>query len=171
MIAVQLAYRPHVVYRIFGFAGELLYVGISANPFGRLDSHRTKKVWWDQIAFVEFEHFPNRDAALNAEYHAIVAEKPIHNLQARPPKPPVEPGVPEEHGRPKPWWWPDGVRQGKDRRPASPLRKKRKKRKKKPEPARVGAPTVGCLKCTVAKRANGPSTAPCEPCKSRILGA
>lgn len=68
------------LYRHFDSDGRLLYVGISLSAVSRLRQHATSSHWFKEIARVEIEKLPSREAALNAERHAIHNEKPIHNL-------------------------------------------------------------------------------------------
>jgi predicted GIY-YIG superfamily endonuclease len=58
---------------------QLLYIGITHDFYQRDDSHRRRSTWRSQSTRVEVELHPNRQAAMLAEHHAIVAEVPIHN--------------------------------------------------------------------------------------------
>ena len=71
------------LYRHFDKAGKLLYVGISLNAVYRLAQHRDCAHWFEEIARIDIELFPNRREALFAERKAIANENPRHNL-ARP---------------------------------------------------------------------------------------
>lgn len=64
----------------------MLYVGISLSALHRLAQHKTDSHWFDEIARVEIEKHPTREAALLAERRAIASENPRHNLK----RPPVE---------------------------------------------------------------------------------
>jgi len=75
------AEKPTRLYRHFNAAGELLYVGISLNPFARLNGHAHMSHWSDDIVRIEIERHPSRDAAEAAERAAIAAEKPRHNFR------------------------------------------------------------------------------------------
>lgn len=75
------------LYRHFDAAGVLLYVGISDDHERRLDQHRRRKPWFGEIARIDVEYHPTREAALEAEAVAIKAEKPLHNGAQRPPEP------------------------------------------------------------------------------------
>lgn len=69
------------VYRHFDANGALLYVGMGWSTLARLmRGHRKQSHWFDQIARIEIERFPTREAAYKAEWDAIVKEKPRHNL-------------------------------------------------------------------------------------------
>lgn len=68
------------LYRHFNAAGDLLYVGISLNAVARLCQHRQAAPWFPDIARVEIEWLPTREAALDAEKAAIRSERPLHNV-------------------------------------------------------------------------------------------
>lgn len=72
--------KPTALYRHFAADGSLLYVGISLSPIARLCQHRETSGWYGEIARVEVEWHPNREAALAAEKAAIQAEGPRHNV-------------------------------------------------------------------------------------------
>lgn len=67
------------LYRHFDKEGDLLYVGISIDPVARLVNHTSKSKWKDEIATITIERFESQHDAMNAEYRAIVDEKPRHN--------------------------------------------------------------------------------------------
>ncbi len=67
------------LYRFFNANHELLYVGITNNPFNRFSGHSKDKNWFNEIAYSTFEHYPNRLAVDKAETAAIKAEKPKYN--------------------------------------------------------------------------------------------
>jgi hypothetical protein len=94
MAWVDLQVRPHALYRFFGAGGTLLYIGITADLPTRLHDHRDDKPWWLGVTNVTLEHYPSRDAVLEAERRAIVAERPLcnnhHNEAGR-----VKPSKPE----------------------------------------------------------------------------
>lgn len=68
------------LYRHFDAAGNLLYVGISIQPFTRTEQHSRNKQWWPSIATISIEWFDDREAALTAERDAIANEYPRHNV-------------------------------------------------------------------------------------------
>jgi hypothetical protein len=78
--ATELETETHGLYRFWDSAGRLLYVGISVNPLSRFDQHRAEKPWWDDIASVTIERYPNRSEVLDAEREAIRSEKPAFNV-------------------------------------------------------------------------------------------
>lgn len=67
------------LYRHFDMAGDLLYIGISLNAIARLAQHRQTSPWFESIARIEVEWFDSRQAAFDAERHAIQTESPAHN--------------------------------------------------------------------------------------------
>lgn len=69
------------LYRHYDAQGVLLYVGVSLNAVGRLADHKRAAPWFCKISRVTVEHYASREAALEAERLAIVAEKPLHNVQ------------------------------------------------------------------------------------------
>lgn len=69
------------LYRLYDDAGELLYVGIGAQPKSRISEHR-KKPWGSEIHSTTTEWHESRDAALAAEAAAIAAERPAYNIVA-----------------------------------------------------------------------------------------
>ena len=71
------------LYRHFDKDGTLLYVGVTASPLIRQSDHCGTSKWGREIATITVEHFDNRRAALAAEWTAIQAEKPRHNIVGR----------------------------------------------------------------------------------------
>lgn len=70
----------HALYRFFDSAGALLYVGITFDPGSRWRKHRDGKPWWTEVARIDIETHPDRNAVLQAEEAAIRAEHPLHNV-------------------------------------------------------------------------------------------
>jgi hypothetical protein len=83
------------LYRHFAEDGTLLYVGISLSWPARTRQHAQTARWFDQVAKVEIEHFPTREAALGAEREAIKREKPQFNIMHNRGS---EPGAPKVWG-------------------------------------------------------------------------
>jgi hypothetical protein len=77
------------LYRHFDSTGKLLYVGISLNPFERLQAHMIDSHWCSKISSITIEWFDTRRRALDAEMVAIGSEDPAHNVM-RPVRPEVE---------------------------------------------------------------------------------
>lgn len=69
------------LYRHFDAVGQLLYVGISLSAVARLAGHKQTAHWFENIARVDIEWHPTREAALEAEVSAIQLEHPLHNVQ------------------------------------------------------------------------------------------
>lgn len=72
--------QPHALYRFYDKADELLYVGLTCNPPGRLATHRRDKPWWTTITRIELETFPSRSSCMSAEKLAIKNEHPRFNV-------------------------------------------------------------------------------------------
>lgn len=72
------------VYRLYGGAGELLYVGMSNAPLERFIEHRDAKAWWPDVETYSIEWFMTRSEAENAEAAAIKDEWPVHNIAHQP---------------------------------------------------------------------------------------
>lgn len=72
--------RKTDLYRHYDESGDLLYVGISLGAVGRLQYHRKKSGWFEEIAKVTIEKFESAEAARAAEAEAIRAENPKHNI-------------------------------------------------------------------------------------------
>ena len=68
------------LYRMFNKEGDLLYVGISNNPFARLRAHSREKPWIEEVSRWEREYFVGRKAVREAELEAIRLEKPKYNI-------------------------------------------------------------------------------------------
>lgn len=68
------------LYRHFDESGALLYVGISLSAMQRMEQHRDRSGWFDQIANVKIERYPTRQDALRAEENAIRSERPKYNV-------------------------------------------------------------------------------------------
>lgn len=77
----ELPNRPHALYRFFDASDVLLYVGITASLGVRMGNHSKGKPWCTAVHHVAIDHFPTRQAALNAERRAIREEQPLHNQQ------------------------------------------------------------------------------------------
>jgi predicted GIY-YIG superfamily endonuclease len=71
------------LYRYFDSEGQLLYVGITGDNTKRQSQHRRSSFWFGEIAYATFEHFEERQKALEAEGKAIKDEKPLHNIAGK----------------------------------------------------------------------------------------
>jgi hypothetical protein len=70
------------LYRFFDADDRLLYIGISLSAVQRAAGHRHRQPWWDDVARMDVEHFPDvtRDEILRIEREAIRTERPLHNV-------------------------------------------------------------------------------------------
>lgn len=73
--------EPTALYRIWGAADLLLYIGVS-NDFGRRwKEHAKQQPWWGEMKrLTADEWFDSRGDAEDAEEAAIKAEHPKHNI-------------------------------------------------------------------------------------------
>lgn len=77
--------RRHYVYRCFGAAGRLLYIGCTSNLSQRIEAHTSGRA--DGTSGYLSQHmetwtateYPSRDAALEGERNAIRTEAPLMN--------------------------------------------------------------------------------------------
>ena len=80
----------HILYRFFDAAGDLLYVGITCNPPGRLKGHKTTKSWWSEVANITMERAESRSELKRLETAAIRRENPRYNIALKPQPRPVQ---------------------------------------------------------------------------------
>jgi hypothetical protein len=79
---------PCSVYRAYNAEGVLLYVGITARGVWRARQHGYRSEWWREMTRMEWEHFDNRNDALDRETELIAAQDPVHNkVRPTPDKP------------------------------------------------------------------------------------
>ena len=71
------------LYRLYGEEMELLYVGITWNPFARWTAHSRKHDWWDQVSHVDIYLCANERAARELETWCIKSLYPRHNKHQR----------------------------------------------------------------------------------------
>lgn len=76
---IDLNERRTALYRLYGEADALLYIGISHQPEVRFEQHADQKKWWPLVTRREIEWFDDRPAAAVAEATAIRAEDPEYN--------------------------------------------------------------------------------------------
>jgi len=69
----------HCLYRHYNDAGDLLYVGVSNNPYRRSQQHKRKSKWYTNVSKITLEWFDDRELACKAEAVAIFKEQPINN--------------------------------------------------------------------------------------------
>ena len=67
------------VYRHFSSAGELLYVGLSHQPFRRHSEHLRESEWLETVSAITLQWFDNEQSAADAERLAIAIECPRWN--------------------------------------------------------------------------------------------
>jgi excinuclease UvrABC nuclease subunit len=67
------------LYRHFTAGGDLLYVGLSVNPFQRLRQHRDASRWFDQVRHVEIVALKDVATAVVVEAISIALYKPPFN--------------------------------------------------------------------------------------------
>lgn len=72
--------QQHTLYRLYNADGDLLYIGITLNPFKRISEHKRTKEWFDEVANIRLERFPTLAAVAAAEIEAIRTEKPRENI-------------------------------------------------------------------------------------------
>jgi len=67
------------LYRFYGAADVLLYVGLSQCPFIRSKAHEARAPWYRDVRFMEVEWHASREDAARAETVAIDRERPLYN--------------------------------------------------------------------------------------------
>ena len=73
--------HPTFLYRLYDDSGQLLYIGISNSPIRRGSQHIDRQPWAHQVRRQEWSNpYPTREAALEAERQAIIAEQPRYNI-------------------------------------------------------------------------------------------
>lgn len=81
---LQLHSNRECVYRIFDVAGNLLYVGASANCTQRMESHRLASGWWPDAHVVTHQEILKPQDMFDVEREAIRAELPRFNFRDNP---------------------------------------------------------------------------------------
>lgn len=79
----------HAVYMFLNADGEVIYVGFSSNPSGRMDAHRTQSKWWPEVASARLTPYPDELSARRAERQAIEDLRPKHNIDGNPDRRPA----------------------------------------------------------------------------------
>lgn len=67
------------LYRLYDADGQLLYVGITANPKKRWYAHGRDKHWWPEVTRKTIEWFETRKSAERVEKIEIEEERPVYN--------------------------------------------------------------------------------------------
>lgn len=70
-----------VLYRYFGEAGDLLYIGITDEPGRRWKEHMKSQPWWASVRRQTAQWYDTRASAEVAEISAIRSERPLHNVR------------------------------------------------------------------------------------------
>lgn len=68
------------LYRLFGSADELLYIGISSRFGQRWREHARAQPWWPEVERQTVDWFASRELAAAAEAQAIKSEGPRYNV-------------------------------------------------------------------------------------------
>lgn len=71
------------LYRFYGDAGRLLYVGITSSPDRRFGQHAKSKEWWPEVRGISVDWYDTRQAVEAAERRAIAVEQPAYNKALR----------------------------------------------------------------------------------------
>jgi len=76
--------RPHecAVYRFYDVVGDLLYVGISWNPYRRWAAHRRRAAWFARAARVLVDVYESERDALRIEREWIRNASPSWNVRS-----------------------------------------------------------------------------------------
>lgn len=84
-----IAEQRTALYRFYDAQGELLYVGITNDPWRRWRQHVQEKPWYPQVKHQSVTWYDSKSAASKAETRAIRAERPEFNIAGalKPPKP------------------------------------------------------------------------------------
>lgn len=75
----MVADSPCCVYRFYDRSGTLLYVGMTGRLLMRPQQHEQTQPWWNEVATMTVEHYPDRPSASFAEKAAVRAENPLYN--------------------------------------------------------------------------------------------
>jgi predicted GIY-YIG superfamily endonuclease len=59
---------------------KVIYVGITDDLFGRMSQHRRMSRWWNRMVRMDWEEWPDRDAALRKERILIRRYRPPFNV-------------------------------------------------------------------------------------------
>lgn len=71
------------VYSFRDAQGALLYVGATeGDPQARIALHRDAHDWFDDVADVTIDEYPNALAAATAERQMLIDERPMYNIDA-----------------------------------------------------------------------------------------
>lgn len=71
---------PHWVYRVYDADERVLYVGCTLDPLRRMAEQKWAH-WWDDIAHIEWDSYPDYATGREAELSAILFLDPSYNRQ------------------------------------------------------------------------------------------
>jgi predicted GIY-YIG superfamily endonuclease len=72
------------VYAAYDRNDKLLYVGITDDLWGRMSQHRRLSRWWKHMERLDWEEWPDREAALGKESVLIRRHRPPYNIAGNP---------------------------------------------------------------------------------------
>lgn len=75
--------RATWLYKVFNYAGNLLYVGITFNPTQRMKEHRRLSIWWEDKDKMIWQRFETRQEAERAEDWSIKNDYPVFNIAGK----------------------------------------------------------------------------------------
>ena len=77
----MIADLPHAVYRLYGPADLILYIGCTMNPRKRLAGHKCKNkgTWWPYVERHEIDWYPNLREARHVETRELRRHRPLCN--------------------------------------------------------------------------------------------
>jgi len=75
--------QQQALYRFYDAGGDLLYIGITWNPYSRWRQHARNSPWFGSASRVTCAVYPNEWTALKEEVLAIRAEAPLFNTRSR----------------------------------------------------------------------------------------
>lgn len=76
----------HTLYRFWSALDDLLYIGITGDPYRRWKDHAARQTWWPEVSRVTVEHYSDREALEEAEETAIRSQRPRHNVAMNQPQ-------------------------------------------------------------------------------------
>lgn len=72
------------LYRFYDAAGDLLYVGITSDPWRRWREHVLTRPWYPRVKSWTVTWYENEEGARRAELKAIRGERPVFNKAGAP---------------------------------------------------------------------------------------
>lgn len=104
MATPELEQQTHALYRFYDRHGALLYIGLTNDPGRRWQRHSETQPWWYDVARIDIETHPSREAVRAAERAAIQTERPKHDVRMNSSSPrskdPRPRPFPPKHGHP-----------------------------------------------------------------------